>query len=99
MLNERQVKERINELKKEIGTLEFVLSGVSDGKTGRPRGSYEYTQEQINFLKECNKQEIPMKEIIKLFNTKFGTDYKIDTRAFYNFMDRCGIKTNIIRRS
>ena len=93
MLNEKQIKERINELEKEIGILEYVLSGESEG-FGRPKGSIKYTQEQVNFLKECEKNKLTDKEIIKAYNQKFGTNYPETSRGLYNFMNRYGIKNS-----
>ncbi len=98
MLNEKQIKERIYELKKEIGILYYIINGNNDNNLGRPRGSIQYTQEQMNFLKECEQNNLDDKEIINLFNLKFGTDFKEDSRALYNLMNREGIKKNIIRK-
>jgi hypothetical protein len=87
-MNEKQVKERISELKKEISILEGVLNNKREG-FGRPKGSLKYSKEEELFLKE-NKYK-PMKEIVVMFNKKFGKSYKKDTRALYNFMSRQGI--------
>ena len=92
MLNEKQIKERIYELKKEIGTLLYVLNSKNEG-IGRPKGSIKYTQEEIDFLKDCEKNKLNDKEIIRLFNEKFKTNYKETTRKFYNFMCREGIRS------
>lgn len=87
-MSEKQIKERINKLQFEIRILEKVLGTEREG-FGRPKGSLKYTPEQIDFL-EKNK-DIPMEELIEMFNEKFGTGYPIDSRALYNFMDRQGI--------
>lgn len=89
MMSERQIKERIFRLKEEIRVLEEVVETKSSYKTGRPIGSVSYSNEQTKFLRE--NKEIPMKELIKMFNDKFGTDFPKDSRALYNFMDRSGI--------
>ena len=88
MMSEKQIKERIIQLKKEIEIFEQVLNTKREG-FGRPKGSIKYTIEQENFLKE--NKDIPMKELIKLYNEKFKTNLKKDTRALYNFMERQGI--------
>lgn len=91
MLNEKQIKQRIWELNKEIEILQYVLNHTSEGM-GRPLGSYKYTPEQINFLKECEKNELTDKEVIDLFNIRFGTSLSKSSRRLYNFMCRTGIK-------
>ena len=92
MLNERQIRDKIYELKKEIKTLNSVLSDNSKIKPfGRPKRSYKYSLEQIDFLKDCKKKKLEPKEIIKQFNTKFGTEFDKNTRALYNFMSRSKI--------
>ena len=87
MMNEKQIKERINELKREINILEEVLNSKREG-FGRPKGSLKYTIEQEKFLRE--NKNIPMKELVALFNKKFNTNYPMESRALYNFMDREG---------
>jgi len=93
MLNERQIRDKIYELKKEIKVLNSVLNGNCNSYKpfGRPKESWKYSAEQIDFLKDCEEKKLEQKEIIKLFNTKFGTKLKKDTRALYNFMSRCKI--------
>ena len=96
MLSEQQIKDRIYELKKEIEILNSVLNGGNtkeDYIFGRPKGSYKYTQEQIDFLKECVKNKLDDKEIVKLYNIKYGTNFPKTSRGLYNFMIRSGIKT------
>ena len=96
MLSEQQIKDRIYELKKEIEILISVLNGGNTKKDyifGRPKGSIKYSQEQVDFLKECVKNKLDDKEIIKLFNIKFKTNFKENSRRLYNFMTRYGIKT------
>lgn len=90
-MNEKQIKERINELEKEINILEYVLNKTSEG-TGRPKGSIKYTKEQVDFLKKCEEDKLTDKEIIKVYNQKFGTNYPETARGLYNFMNRYGIK-------
>ncbi len=93
MLNERQIKDRIYKLKQEIKVLNSVInSNNSELKPfGRPKGSWKYSLEQIDFLKDCKKKGLEQKEIIKQFNIKFGTKFNENTRALYNFMSRCKI--------
>jgi hypothetical protein len=86
-MNEKQIKERINELKRNIQILEEVMNSKREG-IGRPKGSLKYTIEQENFLRE--NKDVPMKKLVNMFNKKFNTNYSIETRALYNFMDREG---------
>lgn len=91
MMSEKHIRERIYELEKEIGILESVLNEKREG-FGRPKGSIKYTQEEVNFLKKCEKEELSDTEIIEAFNERFKTNYPKTTRKFYNFMTRYGIK-------
>lgn len=85
MMNEKQIKEKINSLKKQIQIYEEILETKNEGM-GRPIGSIKYTDEQIKFLK-ANKY-IQMNYLIKLFNETFGANIEENSRALYNFMCR-----------
>lgn len=88
MMSEKQVKERIYKLKEELRILEEVLETKREG-FGRPKGSLKFSSEQIKFLHDYREED--MKKLVKLFNAKFGTNYPINSRALYNFMERTGI--------
>jgi len=89
MMNERQIKEKINRLKEEVKILEQVVNTKSDSAFGRPIGSNIYSDEQTKFLEE--NKEIAMGKLVEMFNEKFNTNFKADSRALYNFMYRMGI--------
>jgi len=84
-MKEKQIKERINNLRREIEILEGVLYTKRKG-FGRPKGTLKYKEEQITFLKE--NKNMKMIDLVELFNKTFGTNYPKETRALYNFMDR-----------
>lgn len=90
-MSEKQLRERIYKLEDELRILREILGHKREG-FGRPKGSIKYTPEQIGFLKECEKQKLSDKEIVRQFNSEFGTNLNIDSRALYNFMVREGIK-------
>lgn len=89
MMSERQIKEKINNLRRELAIYEEIVNTPSDGKMGRPSGDTKYTTEQIKFLRE--NKGIPMEELILLFNKTFDRNLNPNTRALYNFMCRQGI--------
>lgn len=89
MITEKQLRDRINNLKKELIIYEEVLNSKSIKKMGRPKGSLKYTEEQIKFIKD--NKDVPMKNLIVMFNNQFKTNYSTNTRALYNFMAREGI--------
>jgi len=91
MMSEKQIKERIYQLKEEIRILESIVKTDNDGTMGRPRGSIKYNKEQIMFL--TDNRDTPMSELVELFNRKFGTKLHPETRALYNFMCRMQIIT------
>lgn len=95
-MSEKQIKERIYQLKEEIRILESVVKTDNDGSMGRPKGSIKYNKEQIIFL--TDNRDTPMPELVKLFNKQFGTKLHPETRALYNFMCRMGIITATARR-
>lgn len=92
MMSERQLREKIIDVKKELAILESVLNRPNDGMTGRPKGSIEHTNEQVEFLTQCNEANLTDKEIITAYNTKFNTNIPLTSRGLYNFMTRQGIK-------
>jgi len=98
MITERQIIDRIEELKKEIQVLEYVLENPkkltysNNQNFGRPKGTYKYTKEEQNFLKECEDKGLDYKETTDLFNLKFKKKNSYKSRALYNFMLRTGIK-------
>jgi len=89
MMSEKQLRERIYLLEKEIRFIDEILNVNNPDDMGRPKGSIKYTPEQVKFLIE-NKQ-MHMKNLIPFYNRTFGTDLKPDSRALYNFMCREGI--------
>lgn len=91
-MSKKAIKERIYILKTEIRILDEVLNQEVSG-FGRPRGSLKYTDEQITFLKLNKNQKNT--DLIKMFNEKFNTNYKSDSRSLYNFMERQGIIISI----
>lgn len=83
-------------LENELHILKSLLGQKKEG-FGRPKGSTKYTQEEIDFLKECEERGFNDREIINEFNKKFGVNLRPKTRALYNFMVRNGIK-NVERK-
>lgn len=96
MLGKIQVEQRILKLKEEIRILQDVLDSEPNQKIGRPPNISKYPREQFEFLN--NNKDVPMKELIMLFNKKFKTDFKENSRVLYNFMERGGIITPQFRR-
>lgn len=92
MLSEKQIRERIILLEKELEIYKNILETPCDGKFGRPLGSTKYNSERLNFLKQCESENLSDSEIIKRFNSKFGTNFKDNSRALYNLMQRQGIR-------
>jgi transposase len=99
MLSEKQIRDRIWELQKEIEVLKFVLNNgntnenvIKSNPPHRPKGSIKYTKEQVEFLKDCLKNKLKDKEIIDLYNLKFKTNLKKNSRALYNFTIREGLR-------
>ena len=99
MLSEKQIRDRIWELQKEVEILKYVLNNgniqevvVKSNPPYRPKGSIKYTKEQVEFLKDCLKNKLKDKEIVDLYNLKFKTNLKKGSRALYNFMMRYGLK-------
>ena len=88
-MSEKQLREKVNHLKRELAICEEILNTKRDGSMGRPKGSILYTEEQVKFLKE--HKDMPMKNLILLFNLQFKKNYSQNTRALYNFMCREGI--------
>lgn len=97
MMTENQIRERIENLKKELEVLENVLITEAKSRMGRPLRSYLYSEKQIEFLHE--NRELPMKELIKKYNKTFNTELSLDSRAIYNFMIRTGIIEPEYRRT
>lgn len=89
MLNERQLKEKIYQLEIELKTLKEILEGQELNLMGRPKGSYNYSEEEVNFMK-ANKTK-KMLDLVQEFNKKFNRNFPKHTRALYNFMVRNGI--------
>ena len=89
MISEGQLKRIIRELELKLESYREILETKKDAGFGRPVGSIKYTEEQIKFL-EDNKDN-PMPLLILEFNERFGTKFKPDSRALYNFMMRQGI--------
>lgn len=95
MMNERQIQEKIE--REEIRILEEVLKTESaKPKMGRPIGTRRYPNEQFEFLKE--NKDVPMKELVGMFNKKFKTSFPLDTRVLYNFMYRSGLVDTTYQR-
>jgi len=94
MMNERQLRQKIAELEREIAIFKSILETPSDPhtSTGRPLGSSKYAPERIVFLEECEKKGLSDKEIIDTFNFKFGTNIPANSRQLYNLMQRKGIR-------
>lgn len=89
MMSEKQLREKVNYLKRELAIYEEILNTKKDGSMGRPKGSVKYTDEQVAFLRK--NKDVLMKELILMFNLEFKTNYPPQTRALYNFMCREGI--------
>lgn len=92
MMSEKQLREKIIELEKQLEIWKAVLNSQKDGKAGRPLGSTTYTFEQMKFLAECEEKKLTDKQIIIEFNKKYGTNIKPDGRQLYNLMCRQGIR-------
>lgn len=88
-MNERQIKERIKHLKKEIEVLQNVLNYDIPSVDGRPKGSTSYTDRQMRFMED--HRDLPMKRLVKAYNHEFKTNIPEESRALYNFMIRNGI--------
>jgi len=87
--DKKEIEKRIENLKKKTASYEEVLLTQTDNKMGRPVGSSKYTSEQTEFLKQ--NKNVPIKDLIVLFNKKFNLNLPLDTRILYNFMFRAGI--------
>lgn len=96
MMSEKQLKEKVIRLENELRVLKSILETPKDGKFGRPLGSTIYTDEQVEFLRDFKNTK--MTALIKMFNNRFGTNFKKDSRALYNFMGRHRI-IDIVKRS
>ena len=90
MMTERQVRDRIDELKEELKILTGVLETDPQIRVGRPPKSYSYSEEKVKFLTE--NKDMDMTDLIIKYNKKFSTKIPRTSRALYNFMCRCGIK-------
>lgn len=90
MMNEKQLREKINNIKREIEICEELLNQqpLIDGFEKLPFGR-KYSEEQILFLKE--NKNIPRKNLIIMFNHRFNTDIPLGSSALYNCMVREGI--------
>jgi hypothetical protein len=92
MMSEKQLREKIIELEKQLEIWKVVLNSPKDGKMGRPKGSTMYTPEQMKFLAECEEKKLSDKQIIEEFNKKYDTNIKPNGRQLYNLMQRQGIR-------
>lgn len=96
MMTEREIKERIYDLKKEIDIYEKILKTTHE--FGRPTGSTKFTPAQLEFLKLCVARKLPIPKITDLFNKRYKTNYPLESRGLYNAMLRQGIiKTTYTR--
>jgi hypothetical protein len=91
MMSERQLRERIFQLERELEVLKSIVTTPQDGKLGRPSGSTVYTDEQIKFLKRCWEKNLSYKRIVEEYNLRYGTKWKPSDRGLYNLMRRQGI--------
>jgi len=69
MMNEKQLKERMYSLEKELRIIKEILETNNPDGIGRPKGSLVYTPEQVKFLKE--NKEMHMKNLIPFYNRTF----------------------------
>ena len=87
-MNEKQIRERIINLKREVAILEEIVDTRAEG-IGRPQGSVTYTEEQVKFLKE--NKSLPPTMLAQMFNKKFKYNLPLHTRKLYKIMRREGI--------
>lgn len=89
MMTERQLEDKIEELESQIKAYKDILNSEARIKFGRPKNSFQYSEEKISFLQE--NKEMNMVDLIIKYNEKFSTDLPRTSRAIYNFMIRAGI--------
>lgn len=92
MLSEKEIREKVIQLERELAIYKIILETPSDNSMGRPKGSIEYSQEEVMFLKECEMKGYDDKKIIEEYNKKFNMSLPYNTRKLYNFMQRQGIR-------
>lgn len=98
-MSKYQIEARIRELEGRIEELKLVRDSFEPKPTkmGRPVGSLKYTPEQLDYLSELAKKrndgKLKDKEVVPLFNKKFGTNFTPDSRLLYNIMQRQGYIT------
>jgi hypothetical protein len=88
-MSEKQLREKVIALEKELNIYKTILQTPKDGKMGRPIGSIKYTDVQVMWLKD--NKNMPMTNLVMKFNERFGTKLSVTSRALYNFMCREGI--------
>jgi hypothetical protein len=92
MMNERQLKDKIKELERDLAIFKSILETPGDSRNGRPLGSTKYSPDRLVYLEECEMKGLSDKEIIDGFNAKFGTTIPNNSRQLYNLMQRKGIR-------